>query len=274
MQLETLRARDLTAVARLAEATLGDDAVVLQTRVIRTGAEQQVEVVAASAADVEAFMTRLTPAPLPDRAARRGNRPYVIALIGPTGAGKTTTIAKLAANALAFGTWSVGMITLDTFRVAGLEQLATYAEIARCPLEVAYDEDDAARAMTRLTKCDVVLVDTPGRSPRAGARDEDWWPILDALRPDEIHLVMPGGLRLDVAAAAAANLTLTAQRPTHLLLTKLDDVPDDIGIADLADLLALPARWLTDGLDVPVDLKPAPQRILASLGLAAGQVAA
>ena len=63
-------------------------------------------------------------------------------------------------------------------------------------------------------------------------------------------------------------------RPTHLLLTKLDDVPDDTGVADLAAALALPARWLTDGLDVPADLKPAPQRILASLGLVAGQVAA
>jgi flagellar biosynthesis protein FlhF len=62
-------------------------------------------------------------------------------------------------------------------------------------------------------------------------------------------------------------------QPTHLLLSKLDEVPDDTGIADLAALLALPARWLTDGLDVPADLKPAPQRILAALGRMAGQVA-
>ncbi|MDZ7630603.1 MAG: hypothetical protein U5K74_04380 [Gemmatimonadaceae bacterium] len=87
----------------------------------------------------------------------------MIALVGPTGAGKTTTIAKLAANVHAFGTWRVGMITLDTFRVAGLEQIATYAEITGCPLEVAYDSEDAARAIAQLTSVDVILVDTPGR---------------------------------------------------------------------------------------------------------------
>jgi flagellar biosynthesis protein FlhF len=196
----------------------------------------------------------------------------VVALVGPTGAGKTTTIAKLAANVHAFGTWRVGMITLDTFRVAGLEQIATYAEINRCPLEVAYDAADAARAIAQLNALDVILVDTPGRSPKAGARDEEWWPILRAMQPDEIHLVVPAGLRPDVAMNACN--THVALRPTHQLLTKLDDVPDDTGVADLAALLALPTRWLTDGLDVPADLKLAPQRILASLGLMAPQVTA
>jgi flagellar biosynthesis protein FlhF len=230
-----------------------------------------VEVVAAAAADVDAFRETLLPMPLVRSAARRAGRPYIIALVGPTGAGKTTTIAKLAANAHAFGTWNVGFVTLDTFRVAGLEQIATYAEITGCPLEAAYDADDAQRALTQLGALDVILVDTPGRSPRSAARDEEWWPILRAMRPDEIHLVIPAGIRPDVAITA---LSVHAElRPTHLLLSRLDDVPDDIGLADLASLLALPARWLTDGLDVPADLKPASQRILASLGLVAAQVA-
>ena len=272
MRLETFRARDLTSVARSAEAFFGDDAIVLQTRAVKDGAESMVEVVAASAADVDAFREALTPTHLPLPSTRRGKRPYVIALVGPTGAGKTTTIAKLASNAHAFGTWNVGMVTLDTFRVAGLEQIATYAEIAGCPLEVAYDANDAERAIAQLNSVDVILVDTPGRSPKSGAREEEWWPILRAMRPDEIHLVIPAGLRPDVAKTAWS--THDARKPTHLLLSKLDDVPGDTGVADLAALLALPSRWLTDGLDVPADLKPAPQRILASLGLVAGQVAA
>jgi flagellar biosynthesis protein FlhF len=272
MQLETFRARDLGSVARSAEAVFGDDVIVLQTRSLRENGEALVEVVAASAADVDTFRDQLTPTHLPMPETRRGNRPYIVALIGPTGAGKTTTIAKLASNVHAFGTWRVGMISLDTFRVAGLEQIATYAEIAGCPLEVAYDADDATRAIAHLNSLDVLLVDTPGRSPKSGARDEEWWPILHAMRPDEIHLVMPAGLRIDVARMACN--TSVAMNPTHLLLTKLDDLSDDTGVADLASLIALPARWLTDGLDVPADLKPAPQRILASLGLVAGQVAA
>lgn len=272
MRLETFRARDLSSVARSAEAHFGDDAVVLQTRTVKDGSDNVVEIVAAAASDVDAFRDQLTPTHLPAPQARRGNRPYIVAVVGPTGAGKTTTIAKLAANVHAFGTWNVGMVTLDTFRVAGLEQIATYAEITGCPLEVAYDVDDAARAIAQLNTLDVILVDTPGRSPRAGARDEEWWPILRAMRPDEIHLVVPAGMRPDVASTAYN--THVAMRPTHLLLTKLDDVPGDVGVADLAAVLALPTRWLTDGLDVPADLKPAPQRILASLGLLAAQVAA
>ena len=272
MRLETFRARDLTSVARSAEAFFGDDAIVLQTRTVKDGADSMVEVVAASATDVDAFRETLTPTHLPLPSTRKGRRPYIVALVGPTGAGKTTTIAKLASNVHAFGTWNVGMITLDTFRVAGLEQIATYAEIAGCPLEVAYDANDAERAIAQLNALDVILVDTPGRSPKSGAREEEWWPILRAMRPDEIHLVIPAGLRPDVANTAwNAHAAMT---PTHLLLSKLDDVPGDTGVADLAALLALPARWLTDGLDVPADLKPAPQRILASLGLVAGQVAA
>ncbi len=271
MRLETFRARDLSSVARNAEALFGDDAIVLQTRSVRENGEQVVEVVAAAAADVDAFREQLTPTHLPLPSARRNNRPYVIAVVGPTGAGKTTTIAKLAANVHAFGTWNVGMITLDTYRVAGLEQIATYAEITGCPLEVAYDANDAERAIASLNALDVILIDTPGRSPKAGAREAEWWPMLRAMRPDEIHLVVPAGLRPDIASVAWN--THASMRPTHLLLSKLDDVPDDTGVADIAALIALPTRWLTDGLDVPADLKPAPQRILASLGLVAGQVA-
>jgi len=272
MRLETFRARDLASVARSAESLFGDEAIVLQTRAIRDNGEQLVEVVAASATDVDAFRELLTPSHLPRPEARRGNRPYVIALVGPTGAGKTTTIAKLATSVHAFGTWKVGMVTLDTFRVAGLEQLATYAEITGCPLEVAYDDVDATRAIAHLNARDVLLIDTPGCSQKAGAREAEWYPILRAMRPDEVHLVVPAGIRLDVAHAAFNSHS--ALRPTHLLISKLDDVPNDSGVADLAALMALPTRWLTDGLDVPTDLKPAPQRILASLGLVAAQVAA
>ncbi|MCU0626522.1 MAG: hypothetical protein MUF21_08575 [Gemmatimonadaceae bacterium] len=259
-------------MSRIAASLLGDDAVLVRVRVSHVEDGTEVEVVAAAASDVEAFRTRITPAPLPARDTFLVGRPWVIALVGPTGAGKTTTIAKLAASALAFGGWRTGLLTLDTYRVAGLEQLATYAELTGCALEVAYDADDAREALARLDDCDVVLVDTPGRSPRAGARDDEWQDALAALAPDETHLVLPAGLRLDVALAARhAHASLA---PTHALLTKLDEVPGDAGVADLADALDLPTRWLADGTEVPTALAAAPSRLLAALGLAPALVIA
>src|SRR5688572_17599736 len=98
--------------------------------------------------------------------ARSGRGSLVIALVGPTGAGKTTTIAKLATHPSVFGERTVGLIGLDTYRIGAVDQLRTYAEIARLPFEIAYTVEDAERARQRLAKCDVILIDAPGRSPK------------------------------------------------------------------------------------------------------------
>ncbi|MBZ0172474.1 MAG: flagellar biosynthesis protein FlhF, partial [Phycisphaerales bacterium] len=99
-----------------------------------------------------------------------GEGPIVETLVGPTGVGKTTTIAKLAAaHKLRYGR-AVGLITADTYRIAAVEQLRTYAGIIGIPLEVVLTPDEMAAARDRFASCDVVLIDTPGRSPRDKAR--------------------------------------------------------------------------------------------------------
>ena len=108
---------------------------------------------------------RLEPAPLPRQLRKADGTPYRIALVGPTGAGKTTTAAKLAVRRGLFGAGASGLLTLDTYRVGGMEQLATYAELADVPFEVVYDAREIDAAMKRLSSCDVVIIDTPGRSP-------------------------------------------------------------------------------------------------------------
>ncbi len=261
MQLETFRGRDLRALIRHVSHFLGDDAMVVRTHVLRRPAGDVFEVVAARAAEVEAFRNRLDAgrAPEPDRA--RLPRPYVVALVGPPGAGKTTGAVKLALNERGLGTRRVGFLSLDTYRVGAIEQLQTYAEIAGLPLEVVYHPREVPHALKRLEDRDVVVVDTPGR----WADDADWVEALAALRPDEVHLTIPAGVRLDVARALKARMA--AAGPTHLLLTKLDEVPREAGLADLADALRLPARWVCDGPDVPDALAPAGPRILETLGL-------
>ena len=80
-----------------------------------------------------------------------------------------------------------------------------------------------------------------------------------------MHLVLPAVLRGDIADAVARSFA--THGPTHLLMTKLDEVPGEVGVADLAGAMGLPARWITDGQEIPTDLRPAGPRILASLGL-------
>ena len=269
MRLETFRGADRKQVFAAARAALGEDVMVVRTRVYPDGHRQVMEIVATTIEEVDGFRRRLEPEPIPlhGRRARRGaGRSLMVALVGPTGAGKTTTAAKLAVHPKAFGERRVGLLTLDTYRVGALEQLTTLAEIAGLPLEVVYHPRETAAALERLSACDVVLIDTPGRSPRAETANQEWSGVLDEIEPDEVHLVLPATLRNDIAVSVRD--AFRAQSVSHLLLTKLDEVPGESGVADLAMELDLPARWITDGQEIPTDLRAATPRILASLGIA------
>ncbi len=269
MQLECFRGADFSQVSARARRTLGEDAMILHTRTVRDDGVPRVEVLAAPASALEHVKLRLTPSPLPDPLRRANGRPYVIALVGPTGAGKTTTAAKLAVRPGTFGIGRTGLLTIDTYRVGGMDQLATYAELANVPFDVVYDAAEITDAFARLRDCDVVIVDTPGRSPAAADVTDRWRSLLDAIAPDEVHLVLPATIRPDLAQGAerAYRTSRAHVGATHLMLSKLDEVPAERGVADLALSMALPARWITDGQDVPADLAPAVPRLLRSLGL-------
>jgi flagellar biosynthesis protein FlhF len=285
MRLETFRGSDLSSISDSARRSFGDDAMIVRTRVLRTGSEPLIEVVAAAARDVEQFKATLEPGPLGQPGARSVERrmddaplhgprptlparPFVLALVGPTGAGKTTTTAKLASHDEALGGSRVGLITLDTYRVGAVEQLETYAEIAGLPMEVVYEATDVPAAMRRLSRCDLIIVDAPGRSPAAVEHNAQWREALALLAPDEVHLVIPATMRPDVAEAVRDTILPddSTLRVTHALLTKLDEVPGEVGVAELAHRLDLPARWVTDGQEIPGDLRVAVPRLLRALG--------
>lgn len=207
----------------------------------------------AASAPRRRFAWPFRPAPA---AAASGARPQVIALVGPTGAGKTTTIAKLANHPQAFAGRRAGLLCMDTYRIGGVEQARQYAELSRMPFEVVWDVKEIARALRRMRECDVVLVDTPGRGPRAEADLRETHQRLLALAPAEVHLVLPAGQQ-----PALARRVLAAHLPlgvTHLLPTKLDEYPDERGLFELAREYGLPMRWLADGQEVPRDLQRAP----------------
>lgn len=267
--LERFRGADLAGVARRARNSVGEDVMILHTRLVRDGGVPMIEVMAASATALDRVRSRLEATPFPSSFRKPDGRPYCIALVGPTGAGKTTTAAKLAVKQGIFGSARVGLITIDTYRVGGMEQLSTYAELAGVPFEVVYEASEIPATVKRLSMCDVIILDTPGRSPAATELTERWRSLLDAFQPDEVHLVVPATLRADLAlhAARAYNRTRTHVGSTHVLLTKLDEVPRETGVTDLALSLELPVRWITDGQDVPVDLKPGAARVLRGYGM-------
>ena len=270
MAPERFRGADLPHVADRARRALGEDVMILHTRTVREGGVPMVEVLAATSDTIDRVRGRLEAQPFPRKMRAADGTPYRIALVGPTGAGKTTTAAKLAVRRGLFGAARTGLLTIDTYRVGGMEQLATYAELANVPFEVVYDAREIDAAMKRLSSsCDVVIIDTPGRSPASAELSERWRSLLDALAPDEVHLVLPASLRADLAVdVARAYAPSRAHRgATHVLLSKIDEVPRESGVADLALSLGLPTRWVTDGQDVPADLKPGVARIVRAYGL-------
>ena len=193
----------------------------------------------------------LVAGPIQPRAGRR----HLVALVGPTGVGKTTTIAKLAAHYRLRERLKVGLITVDTYRIAAVEQLRTYAEIIDLPMEVVSTPDEMRQAVARLADLDLVLMDTAGRCPRDEVRIQELKSMLAEARPDEVHLVLS-------CTAGATGLAKNAERfaavgTTALVLTKLDEAT---GLGNLLPLLRtsrLPVSYLTNGQNVPDDIETA-----------------
>jgi flagellar biosynthesis protein FlhF len=187
----------------------------------------------------------------------------VVALVGPTGVGKTTTVAKLAANfKLAQGV-RVGLVTVDTYRIAAVEQLKTYAEIIDLPLAVVNDPAEVPRAFDELGGVDLVFIDTAGRSPRDEVKIRELGEFLTRARPDEVHLVLS-------AVAGQKSLRCAVERFTtfpvdRLILTKLDEADSMGGVLALLGLSSRPVSYLTTGQAVPDDIEPADRRRLARL---------
>lgn len=192
----------------------------------------------------------------------------LVALVGPTGVGKTTTIAKLAANFRLRDKLRVGLITVDTYRIAAVEQLRTYADIIDLPMQVVANASEMKQAARGMADLDLILLDTAGRSPKDEVKLQELAGILDEARPDEVHLVLS-------AVANASVLARTAERfapvgTTALLLTKLDEAA---GLGNLLPLLrdgGLPLSYLTHGQNVPDDIAPAEARRLAEAMLGLG----
>lgn len=192
-------------------------------------------------------------------------RPTIVALIGPTGVGKTTTVAKLAANLCLREHRKVGLITIDTYRIAAVDQLRTYAEIIDIPLQVVMTPNQLKDAVARLADRNVLLIDTAGRSQRDVAKIEELRAYFDVIRPDEVHLVLSSTCTADVLLDTIQRFQ--AVGIDRVIFTKLDEA---IGFgAMLACLEKADAQlsYVTTGQGVPEDIEVGEGDSLAELVL-------
>jgi flagellar biosynthesis protein FlhF len=275
--LESFIGPAVDALLAQARQRFGPEAEIIAVRTLRSGpGSAQFQVLAGDAESAAAERRHmspnggghplLTPAPGPEHFAHRrepAGGPRVIAFVGPTGVGKTTTIAKLATHPDYLRPGRIGLLCLDTYRVGAVEQIRTYADIAGLPLEVIYESADLPKALRRLSDRDLILVDTPGRGPRLQGDTQQVRQWLNQVAPHEVHLVLPAGLQSEQVRRAIA--AYRGQGATHLLASKLDEAPDDWCLFDAAAETRMPMRWMSDGQDVPRDLRAAAPRLLAAV---------
>lgn len=199
---------------------------------------------------VARHLAELVPAadPVLDRASPEG-RPLTIALIGPTGVGKTTTLAKLAATFKLKRNRKVGLVTCDTYRIAAVDQLRTYAEIIGLPLEVALTPDQVRHAVGALNDCDVVLIDTAGRGSNDRDRLDELIECVSAADPHEVHLVLSSTASERVLLREAE--AFAAVGADRIVLTKLDEAVSFGVLINVMQTVGKQLSFMTTGQEVP-----------------------
>ena len=196
-------------------------------------------------------------------AVRSEDRPRTIALIGPTGVGKTTTLAKMATNRKVFGEVDVALISTDTYRVAAVEQLKTFASIAGIPMDVVYRPEELSRALEKHRKRDVVLIDTAGRSQNDHEALSELKTFMNAAPIDEVVLVMAANIRIEDQRQMIERFSsIPANR---VIITKLDEATSAGHLLEMAKLLPRGWVYLTTGQSVPDDITIADELLLAAM---------
>jgi flagellar biosynthesis protein FlhF len=220
-----------------------DDATVVRHALLRE-IESSIDTVS------ESLLTTSTSGDKP-----KGNRPHVLALIGPTGVGKTTTVAKLAATAKLRHGKKVALITSDTYRIAAIEQLKTYASIIGLEIRIANSPEEMSQQILSLGDMDLVVIDTAGRSQNNHARLDELGQLINAAEPDETHLVLSSTVGDNVLRKTAERFM--ALGPDRCILTKIDEAVTTGMIAGMGSRIGLPLSFVTVGQEVPDDILPA-----------------
>lgn len=176
----------------------------------------------------------------------------IIHFVGPTGVGKTTTIAKLAAEYMLKRRKKIGFITSDTYRIAAVEQLRTYASILNIPLEVVSSINDLRKALDRLKDCDMVFMDTAGRNYRNELYVSELNNLLMQNGDSETVLVL--SLTSKYSDMVAITENFKQMKLNKVIFTKLDETHAYGAIINLIHRFGLSLSYITNGQNVPEDI--------------------
>lgn len=192
------------------------------------------------------------------------SRARVVALVGPTGVGKTTTVAKLAAIAALIDRKNVALVSLDQYRIGGTEQLQRFAELIGIPMATAHDAHSLEIALRKHAQADLVLLDTAGRSPRDVHAIAEMADTLHGVDEQvEVHLCLPAAMRdceIDGTVERLAPL-----QATRLICTKMDEAIYHGAVIAAQVTSGLPMAYFTTGQRVPEDIEIASAERLSAL---------
>lgn len=186
-----------------------------------------------------------------------------INVLGPTGVGKTTTIAKIAARALLEKKCRVGFITTDTYRIAAIEQLRTYANLLQAPVEVVYNAQDFKEAIEKFAQLDLVFIDTAGRNYKESKYVDDLTGLVDFSLDMESFLVLSmTSKEQDMATIIEQFATFQIEK---FIFTKLDETSSIGPLFNLMQQFSKGTAYYTDGQEVPEDISIASAEKLSEL---------
>lgn len=179
--------------------------------------------------------------------------PKVIFFIGPTGVGKTTTLAKIAAQLVIDGNYKIGLITADTYRIAAVEQLKTYSEILKLPLKIIYKPEEIYKAMAELKDNDIILVDTAGRSHKDIVQKNEIQELINSVKNKEVFLVL--SMATDYLTLKSIIDQYGCIENYKIIFTKLDEAETYGNILNVKFETNNPLSYFAMGQNVPDDIK-------------------
>lgn len=176
--------------------------------------------------------------------------------VGPTGAGKTTTIAKIAAHEKLVNKKKVGLLTIDTYKIGAVEQLKTYAEILKLPFEVVHKPEEMNEKLEELKDCHMILIDTLGTSQRNKDKLNDINLYLDKIK-NKTNRFLVLSISTDIETTNSIFEKYKVLDYNGLILTKFDEVTNFNNLWNIIEDNEYPVQYFCYGQNVPDDIDSA-----------------